>query len=177
MQIDPLQGPLLAMLVRIIGAQRVLEVGTFTGLSSLWMAQAMGEDGELVCCDLSAEYTSLAKEAWAEAGVEDRIELIIGPALETLTELNEPFDLVFLDADKGNYPKYLELLKRLVLPGGIIVVDNTLWSGRVLEPAESETDTWAIQQFNQLAHDDDDLTTVVLPIADGMSILQKNSLV
>ena len=173
MQIDPLQGPFLALMVKLIGAGRVLEIGTFTGLSSLWMAQALPEGGELVCCDLSEEYTTHARRAWAEAGVADRITLLIGPALETLAELEGPFDMAFLDADKPNYPRYLENLTQLVRPGGVIVADNTLWSGRVMDPADQTSATEAIRRFNDLAAASPDLEVVLLPFADGVTVMRR----
>ena len=173
MQIDPLQGAFLALLVKLTGATRILEIGTFTGLSSLSMAQALPEGGTLVCCDLSEEFTSHASRAWEEAGVDDRITLLIGPALRTLEDLEGPFDMAFLDADKPNYPAYLERLTELVRPGGVIVADNTLWSGRVIDPGDQTQATEAIRRFNDLAAASPDLEVVVLPFADGVTLMRR----
>jgi len=173
MQIDPLQGAFLALLVKLIGATKVLEIGTFTGLSSLSMAQALPEGGALVCCDISEEFTSHARRAWEEAGVADRITLLIGPALQTLEDLEGPFDMAFLDADKPNYPAYLQKLTELVRPGGVIVADNTLWSGRVIDPGDQTQATQAIRRFNDLAAASADLEVVVLPFADGVTLMRR----
>ncbi len=173
MQIDPLQGAFLALLVKLTGATKVLEIGTFTGLSSLSIAQALPEGGALVCCDISEEFTSHAGRAWEEAGVADRITLLIGPALQTLEDLEGPFDMAFLDADKPNYPAYLQKLTELVRPGGVIVADNTLWSGRVIDPGDHTQATEAIRRFNDLAAASPDLEVVVLPFADGVTLMRR----
>lgn len=173
MQVDPVQGAFLAWLVKLIGARRVLEIGTFTGMSSLYMAEALGEDGEIICCDISEEYTTLARQAWMEAGVAERVTLLLGLALETLADLEGPFDLAFLDADKTNYPRYLGRLTELVRPGGVIVADNTLWSGRVADPNENSPDTEAIRRFNALAAASSDLEVVQLPFADGVTLMRR----
>lgn len=173
MQIDPGQGPLLALLVKAIAARRVLEIGTFTGLSSLWMASSLPAGGELLCLDVSEEYTALAREAWRRAGVSDRIELRLAPALDTLSTLEGPFDLVFLDADKENYPNYLPHLVRLVRPGGLIVADNTLWYGRVVDPTDRDETTEGIRRFNEAAAASPDLDVVLLPVADGVSLMYR----
>lgn len=171
MQVDPVQGAFLAWLVKLVGARRVLEVGAFTGLSSLFMAEAMPEGGEIVCCDISEEYTALARQAWADAGVAERITLLLGPALETLADLQGPFDLAFLDADKPNYPRYIERLKELVRPGGVIVADNTLWAGRVIDPEDQTDATRGIRELNELVSTDPDLEAVLLPFADGVTVI------
>ena len=173
MQVDPVQGAFLAWLVKLIGARRILEVGTFTGMSSLYMAEALGEDGEIICCDISEEYTALARQAWTEADVAERVTLLLGPALETLADLEGSFDLAFLDADKTNYPRYLGRLTELVRPGGVIVADNTLWSGRVADPSEDSPDTEAIRRFNALAAASSDLEVVQLPFADGVTVMRR----
>lgn len=173
MQIEADQGPLLAVLVQLLGARRVLEIGTFTGLSSLWMAQSLPPDGRLVCCDVSEEYTSVAREAWAKAGVTDRIELHLGPALDTLAGFEGPFDLAFLDADKENYPRYLPELIRLVRPGGAIVVDNTLWYGRVVDESDHTPDTEGIRRFNDEAASSPWLDVALLGMADGVSLMYR----
>ena len=173
MQVDPVQGAFLAWLVKVTGARRILEIGTFTGMSSLCMAEALGEDGEITCCDISEEYTALARQAWTDAGVAERVTLLLGPALETLADLEGPFDLAFVDADKTNYPRYLERLMELVRPGGVIVADNTLWSGRVADPSENAPDTEGLRRFNALAADSPDLEVVVLPFADGVTVMRR----
>lgn len=174
MQVDPVQGAFLAWLVKLTGATRILEIGTFTGLSSLCMAEALPPTGSIVCCDLSEEYTTHARRAWAEAGVDDLITLIVGPALETLAEVEGPFDIAFLDADKPNYPRYLERLKQLVRPGGLIVVDNTLWSGRVIDPEDQSEATAGIRRLNQMVSTAADLEAVLLPFADGVTVILRS---
>ena len=173
MQIEADQGPLLALLVKLLVARQVLEIGTFTGLSSLWMAESLPADGRLVCCDVSEEYTSVAREAWQRAGVNDRIDLRLAPALDTLSELDGPFDLAFLDADKENYPNYLTELIRLVRPGGVIVADNTLWYGRVIDDTDTSADTEGIRRFNELAAAAPELDVALLPMADGVSVMYR----
>ena len=136
MQVAPEQGLLLSLLARLLGARRAVEVGTFTGFSALCIARGLAEGGRLTCCDVSEEWGAVARRAWAEAGVADRIELVIAPAAETLAGLgDEPVDLCFLDADKGGYAAYWDLLVPKVRPGGLLLVDNVLWRGRVLDPA------------------------------------------
>lgn len=174
MQVDPVQGAFLAWLVKLIGATRVLEIGTFTGLSSLCMAEALPEGGEIVCCDISEEYTALARQSWEAAGVADRVTLLLGPALATLDGLEGPFDLAFLDADKSNYPHYLRKLKRLVRPGGVIVVDNTLWSARVIDPEDRTDYTEGIRRLNAMVADSPDLDAVLLPFADGVTVIRRS---
>ena len=173
MQVDPAQGAFLAWLVKLVDARKILEIGTFTGLSSLFMAEALPEDGEIVCCDISAEYTALARQAWKDAGVAESITLRLGPALETLADLQGPFDLAFLDADKPNYPHYVGELKRLVGPGGVIVVDNTLWSGRVIDPNDQTEATRGIRRLNQMVASSPDLEAVLLPFADGVTVIRR----
>ena len=174
MQVDPVQGAFLAWLVKLVGARRVLEVGTFTGLSSLFMAEALPQGGEVVCCDISEEYTAVARQAWADAGVAERITLLLGPAIETLADLRGPFDLAFLDADKPNYPRYVEVLKELVRPGGVIVADNTLWSGRVIDPDDQTDATRGIRGLNELVSNSPDLEAVLLPFADGVTVILRS---
>jgi caffeoyl-CoA O-methyltransferase len=171
MQVSAFQGAVLTLLTRLAGARRALELGTFTGYSSICIARGLVEGGSLLCCDVSEDYTAVAREAWAEAGVDDRIELRIAPALETLAGLptDELFDLVFIDADKGNYPAYVEAVAPLMRAGGLLLVDNTLWSGRVLEPAGDET-TAVFQAFNDRLASDERFESVILPISDGMTL-------
>ena len=175
MQVSADQGALLTLLTRVSGARRALELGTFTGYSSICIARGLAEGGSLLCCDVSEEYTSVAREAWAEAGLTDRIELRIAPALETLADLSEtePFDLAFIDADKANYPHYYERVLALLRPGGLLMVDNTLWSGDVAQPAEPGSTTAVIQDFNDLVAGDDRADSVILPISDGLTLICK----
>jgi len=173
MQVSADQGALLTLLTGIVGAKRALEIGTFTGYSSICIARGLAEGGSLVCLDVSEEYTAVAREAWAEAGLTDRIELRIAPALETLASLEGPFDLVFIDADKANYTNYLEAVLPLLRPGALLLVDNTLWSGDVVRPAEEGTTTAVIQAFNDLVAADSRLESVILPISDGMTVARK----
>ncbi len=174
MQVDPAQGAFLAWLVKLTGAQRVLEIGTFTGLSSLCMAEALPEGGEIVCCDISEEYTALARQAWVDAGVAERVTLVLGPALETLADLEGPLDLAFLDSDKPTYPRYIERLQELVRPGGVIVADNTLWSGRVVDPEDQTDATRGIRRLNKMVTDSPDLEAVLLPFADGVTVMLRH---
>ncbi len=175
MQIGPEQGQLLRLLVELVGAKRCLEIGTFTGYSSLSVALALPPGGSIVCCDVSEEFTAIARRYWAEAGVADKVDLRIGPAVDTLDALLAggeagTFDLAFIDADKGNYPNYWDRCIRLVRSGGVLCVDNVLWSGAVADPADQSADTNAIRALNERVHGDDRVTAVTLPIADGMTI-------
>lgn len=177
-QIAPEQGQFMALLVRIAGARRVLEIGTYTGYSALCMAAALPEDGELLSLDISAEYTDIARRYWQEAGLDGRIALRLAPALESLQALEREgqggrFDLVFVDADKTGYPAYLEHALRLLRPGGLVLFDNTLWSGRVLEAAPESPDTRAVQALNRALRDDSRIELSLLPLGDGLSICRK----
>ncbi|MDQ7911339.1 O-methyltransferase [Phytohabitans sp. ZYX-F-186] len=173
MQVAPEQAAFLSLLTRLVGARHVVEVGTFTGLSSLAMARGLVEGGRLVCFDISDEFTSVARRYWVRAGVSDRIELRIGPAAERLRELPaEPhLDLCFIDADKTGYPTYWEELVPRMRPGGLLVVDNVLRDGRVLAP-QDDSDT-AIVRFNDIAARDDRVDVVMLPIADGLTLARR----
>jgi predicted O-methyltransferase YrrM len=175
MQIAPEEGAALAMLVRMIGARRILEVGTFTGYSSTAMALALPADGRIVCCDVSVEWTDMARKAWTDAGVADRVELHIGPALDTLDDLLAAdqagtFDLAFIDADKENYGAYYERALRLVRQGSVIALDNVLWSGRVADPSVNDDNTLAIRELNALIATDERVDVAMLPIADGLTL-------
>ncbi|HWR80123.1 MAG TPA: class I SAM-dependent methyltransferase [Pseudomonas sp.] len=177
-QIAPEQGQFMAMLVQLTGARRLLEVGTFTGYSALSMAQAMPEEGQLLCCDIDEQYTSIARRYWEEAGVAARIQLRLAPALETLGALvregrADSFDLIFIDADKTNYPAYLEHALVLARPGGVILFDNTLWSGRVLEARPESADTRAIQSLNRRLKLDQRVDISLLPLGDGLTLCRK----
>jgi caffeoyl-CoA O-methyltransferase len=176
MQIGADQGALLTLLTRLVGARRAVEVGTFTGYSSICIARGLASDGHLLCCDVSEEYTSIARHAWAEAGLSDVIELRIAPARETLRALppDATIDLAFIDADKGGYADYYgELLPR-VRPGGILLADNTLWSGRVADPDADDADTVAIRAFNDMVAADDRVESYLLPIGDGLTLIRKH---
>ncbi len=178
MQISPDQGQLLALLVELLCARRVIEVGTFTGYSSLAMAMALPDGGEMVCCDVSEEYTSVARRYWAEAGVEERITLRLAPAVETLDALitegrTGAFDMAFIDADKENYQNYFERCLALIRPGGLIAIDNVLWNGRVIDPTDDSVDTQAIRAFNAGLKDDDRVTVSLLSVADGLTLARK----
>ena len=173
MQISPEQGLFLKLLVGITESRRVLEVGTFTGLSSLMMA--MGGAERVVCLDISKEFTSIARRYWAEAGLAHVIDLRLGPALETLQLLGEDevFDFVFIDADKENYSRYFEIAMRRLEPGGLIAVDNTLWSGQVLDESDRSPNTVAIKAFNDSVARDDRIEAVILPIGDGLTLIRR----
>ena len=175
MQIAPEEGATLAMLVRMLGARRVLEIGTFTGYSSTAMALALPADGRIVCCDVSEEWTDIARRAWAAAGVADLVELRLAPALDTLDDLlaNDQagtFDLAFIDADKENYLDYYERSLRLVRRGGVIAVDNVLWSGRVADASVTDENTEAIRELNALIATDERVDVAMLPVADGLTL-------
>jgi predicted O-methyltransferase YrrM len=178
MQIAPEQGALLAMLVELTGARRCVEVGTFTGYSSTAVALALPDDGHLVCCDVSEEWTSIARRYWAEAGVADKVELRIAPATESLDALlaeagEGTVDLAFVDADKSSYDAYYERLLRLVRPGGLIVFDNVLWGGDVLDEDSDDEDTRALQALNLKLADDERITLCLLPVADGVTLARR----
>lgn len=180
MQIAPEQGQLMALLVQLMGATKTLEVGVFTGYSSLCVALALPEHGKVVACDVSEDYTAIARRYWQHAGVADKIELRIGPALDTLDQLlsarqAETFDFAFIDADKSNYDGYYERSLQLVRPGGLIAIDNVLWSGRVADPEVQDQRTEAIRAFNQKLHDDARITLSLVPIADGLTLARKRS--
>ena len=175
--VAPEQGQFLQLLVRLVGAKRILEIGTFTGYSALWMAEALPADGRLVTCDVSEEWTAIAREHWAEAGVAERIDLRVRPALETLEALLEEerghYDLAFIDADKANYDAYYEACLKLLRGGGLVVADNTLWSGRVADPVVDDEDTVALREFNLKLLADERVDLSLLPLADGVTLARK----
>jgi predicted O-methyltransferase YrrM len=178
MQIAPEQGQFMALLVELIGARRIVEIGTFTGYSALCMAEAMPTDGALICCDLSEEWTGIARGFWREAGVEERIDLRLAPALETLDALlaqgrEGQFDMAFIDADKANYTQYFDRCLTLVRPGGLILFDNTLWGGRVADPQDRDEDTRAIRALNDRLLGDQRVTLSLVPIGDGLTLARK----
>ena len=177
-QIAPEQGPFLAMLVQLMGAKNCLEVGTFTGYSAAWVASVLPADGKIVCCEISEKYAAVARKHWAAAGLADKIELRVGPAQNTVTDLVAKghagtFDYAFIDADKGRYNLYYERCLSLVRPGGLIAIDNTLWDGKVAEPAVTDADTVAIRALNEKVFKDERVTLSFLPFADGLTLCRK----
>jgi predicted O-methyltransferase YrrM len=178
MQIAPEQGQFMALLVQLMGAKKTLEVGVFTGYSALVVSLALPPDGRVVACDVSAEFTAIARHYWQKAGVADKIDLHIAPAMETLDQLlaageAETFDFAFIDADKSNYDGYYERSLQLVRPGGLIVIDNVLWSGRVADPEIQDNRTTKIRALNQKLHQDQRINLSLVPIADGLTLAQK----
>lgn len=175
MQISHDEGALITLLTRLVGVRRAVEVGTFTGYSAICIARGLLDGGRLLCCDVSEQWTSIAREAWAEAAVADRIELRLAPAAETLRALplDEPIDLAFIDADKTNYPTYYEELLRRLRPGGLILVDNTIWSRRVLDETDTSDNTVAIRAFNDAVAADDRVESYLLPVSDGLTLIRK----
>lgn len=178
MQIAPEQGQFMALLVNLIGARRIIEVGTFTGYSSLCMARALPEDGEMICCDLDPTWTDIAQRYWQKGKVDHKIRLVLAPALETLKSLldegqHNRFDLAFIDADKENYDHYFECCLQLVRPNGLILLDNMLWSGRVADPAVNDADTTALRALNSKLKQDDRIELSLLTLADGLTLARK----
>ncbi len=175
MQIAPEQGAFMTLLTRVIGARRAVEVGTFTGYSALCIARGLPEDGHLLCCDVSPEWTAIGRRYWDRDGVGKRIELRLGPAADTLRALppDPVLDLAFIDADKPSYPIYYEELLRRLRPGGLVLVDNVLWMGRVADPAADDEHTRAIRRFNDQVAADPRVDCVMLPVADGLTLLRK----
>ena len=179
MQISPEQGQFMRLLVRMMGASRCIEVGVFTGYSSLSVALALPDEGRIIACDVSEEYTAVAKRYWKEAGVDRKIELRLGPALETLDAMLKHgeagrYDFAFIDADKNNYLNYYEQLLKLLRPGGLIAVDNVLWSGSVIDKKDKSVDTMAIRKFNETLHSDRRIELSMLPIGDGLTLARKH---
>ncbi len=178
MQVSPEQGQFMALLVRITGATRIVEIGTFTGYSSLVMALALPDSGKLITCDISEDYTNTARQYWQKAGVADRIELKLAPALETLDALlasgqTGTFDMAFIDADKTEYIGYYERCLQLLKSGGLILVDTVLWGGRVARSEVEDSDTNTLRQFNDLLHRDERIGLSMLPLGDGLTIARK----
>jgi predicted O-methyltransferase YrrM len=178
MQIAPEQGQFMAFLVQLMGAQRALEVGVFTGYSALRVALALPPQGQLVACDVSEDYTAIARRYWEQAGVAAKIDLRIAPAIDTLNQLiaegqANSFDFAFIDADKSSYPTYYEQALQLVRPGGLIAIDNVLWSGQVADPAIQDHRTQAIRAFNEKLYGDDRIVLSLVPIADGLTLALK----
>ena len=178
MQVSPEQGQYLALMARLIGARRTLEVGTFTGYSALVVAMALPEDGQIIACDINKEWTDIARRYWDEAGVAHKINLRLGPAVETLQALlagggKGTFDFAFIDADKSNYQAYFDSAIELIRPGGLIAVDNVLWHGRVIDPAEQDRDTLAVREFNRKLHTDARVEISLVPMGDGLTLARK----
>jgi predicted O-methyltransferase YrrM len=178
MQISPEQGQFMALLARLTGARRCLEVGVFTGYSSLATALALPDDGRIVACDVSEEWTSVARRYWQRAGVDHKIDLRLAPASETLDALlaagnGGTFDFAFIDADKTGYLAYYERALALLRTGGLALIDNTLWSGRVADPEVADADTVALRHFNEVLHRDERVDLSLLPIGDGLTLARK----
>jgi len=178
MQIGPDQGSFMAMLVKLISARRTIEIGVFTGYSALAVALALPADGKVVACDVSEEWTSMARRYWEKAGVAGKIDLKLAPALETLDALIAEgqagrFDFAFIDADKKNYPGYYERCLTLLRAGGLIAVDNTLWSGAVIDGADRSVDTVAIRAFNEAVQRDERVDVALLTVGDGLTLARK----
>jgi len=179
MQIAPEQGQFMSLLAELIGAKKCIEVGTFTGYSSLAVALALPPDGRIIACDVSEEWTSIARNYWQRAGVENKIDLRLAPAEQTLSKLlNEghagTFDFIFIDADKPAYPQYYELALKLLRPGGLILVDNVLWDGKVADPRNVEEDTLALKAFNEKIFADPRVSISMVPIGDGLTLARKS---
>jgi predicted O-methyltransferase YrrM len=178
MQICPEQGHFMALLIKLIGAKKCIEVGTFTGYSALMVAQALPSDGKLICCDISDEFTSVGRPFWREAGVEHKIDLRLAPGTQTLDALIAEggagqYDFAFIDADKPGYDSYYERILTLLRPGGLLGVDNTLWQGKVADDSVSDEDTAALKALNKKIHADERVEMVLLPIGDGLTLCRK----
>ena len=178
MQISVEQGQFMSLLISLLRAKKTLEVGVFTGYSSLVVALAMPSDGRIIACDVNDEWTSIARRYWQEAAVTDKIDLRLGSAVQTLEALvadgqENSFDFAFIDADKSNYDRYYEMALTLVRPGGLIAIDNTLWSGRVADPSVQDADTLALRALNEKLHRDERITLSLLPIGDGLTLAMK----
>ena len=178
MQIGPDQGQFMQLLVQVVRAQKTLEVGVFTGYSALWVAMGLPNEGRIVACDISEEYTAVARRYWKQAGVDEKIDLRLGPALDTLDELLKDgqagtFDFAFIDADKTNYENYYERALQLLRAGALIAIDNTIWSGKVADPSEQDPDTVAIRRLNEQLFHDERITLSMLTVGDGLTLAMK----
>jgi len=178
LQITPDQGQFLSWLVKVLGARNILEIGTFTGYSAMCMAEALPPDGQLITCDVSEEWTDIARTHWRDADLSERIELRLGPAIESMqamltSGMQQHFDLVFIDADKGNYSNYFDLGMQLVRTGGLILIDNTLWKGRVADEEVQDADTNAIRELNTHVFGSDQVDISVNAIGDGLTLIRK----
>jgi caffeoyl-CoA O-methyltransferase len=177
MQIAPEQGAFMTMLAKVVDARFIVEVGTFTGYSSICLARGLAEGGRLLCCDVSEEWTAIAREHWAKAGVEDRIELVVAPAAETLRDLpaDPPIDLAFIDADKPGYIDYYEQIVKRLRPNGVILVDNVLFHGSVIDPEATDDSVQGIRDFNDHVIADERVDCVMLAIGDGLTFIRRRS--
>lgn len=181
MQISPEQGQFMALLAELIGAKNAIEIGTFTGYSAISVARVLKPGGKLICCDVSDEYTAVARRYWTEAGLADRIDLRLAPAIQTLDELIAKggagtMDFAFIDADKENYDAYYERVLRLLRPGGLVTIDNVLWDGKVADPSvrdADDVDTAAIRALNKKLAKDERVTLSLIPISDGLTLARK----
>lgn len=178
MQIGPEQGQFMALLVELTGARQIIEIGTFIGYGTLWMALALPPGGRIIACDISEPFTAIARRHWAKAGVADRIELRLAPAIETLDALlrdgrASTFDLIFIDADKSGYAAYYERSLQLLRPGGLVLIDNVLWNGDVINPKDQSADTNAIRAVNDIVKEDPRVTIAMVPIGDGLTLARK----
>ena len=177
MQISPEQGQFMGLLVKLLGAERTLDIGVYTGYSSLCIALALPKRGRVIACDVNREWTDMARRYWLKAGMEDRIELHLAPARQTLEDLlrqgADSFDFAFIDADKINYDMYYEYCLQLIRPGGLIAIDNVLWDGAVADPAIKDADTLAIRALNKKIHLDRRVEISLVPIADGLGLVRK----
>ena len=175
MQIAPEQGAFMTLLTRVLGARHAIEVGTFTGYSSLSIARGLPDDGTLLCCDVNEEWTAIARKYWERAGIDGKIELRLAPALDTLRSLpsSEQFDLAFIDADKPNYPYYYEEVLARLQRNGVILVDNTLWGGAVAGSKATDDNTKAIRGFNDMVASDDRVESTILTLGDGLTLIRK----
>ncbi len=178
MQISPEQGQFMGLLARLMGARRCLEIGVFTGYSSLAIALALPDDGRILACDINERWTAVARRYWAAAGVAHKIDLRLATAMDTLDRLIDEkaggtFDFAFIDADKENYPGYYERVLALLRPGGLVVSDNTLWSGAVADPENAEADTVALRHYNEMLHRDERVDLSLLPVGDGLTLARK----
>ena len=179
MQISPEQGQFMALLIKLTGAKKALEIGTFTGYSSICIANALPDDGELICCDDSDEWTAMARRYWQRAGLQEKIQFYLQAASTTLQQLLDDslagtFDFIFVDADKQNYPLYYEQSLKLLRKGGLLAVDNTLWSGSVADPENMQPGTRAIRRFNDMVKNDNRVTKSLVPIGDGLTLIIKD---
>ena len=180
MQISPDQGQFMALLIKLINAEKIIEVGTFTGYSALTMALALPEHGAIIACDINEEWTGMGQRYWEQAGVADKIDLRLAPAVDTLKSLigdgqAEQYDFAFIDADKQNYLHYYEYCLQLMRPGGLIAIDNVLWGGSVVDQSDEKPDTVAIREFNRFIHNDDRVEISLVPIGDGLTLARKKN--
>ena len=178
MQISPEQGQFMAMLVSLLGVTKAIEIGTFTGYSALCVAQALPEDGILIACDISTEWTDIAQKHWKKAGIAHKVDLRVAPAIDTLATLSnqqDSFGFAFIDADKVNYLNYYEAIIPLLKPNGLLLIDNVLWSGAVADPNNTEESTKAIRTLNQHVYNDERVDISLLPVGDGLTLVRKKT--